>query len=589
MQQRIAAAARALAAKPALNVHFGMAKASRDEALLLPLLNGADADEVTLLRGTADKAALQYRFHDAGLHGALRPADALSALAFDALEQVRVEWCGAHYLQGVRHNLAFKLEADALAQGFFRQRAESLPAIAHSLAMAVREFLLHGDVPSAMQPLIREWQNELNIKAAPLLNALLHRQHDQRQFAETALEMIAALDLKLVHQANLNPQEEGTPGEELGESPQEQQQEQEELTPLTSSGGDSSAVAQAGTLPAGLGEGESEPQHGHDTPAPPRDAPAHAIPNLPPAYHAYSQTQDEIVHASQLASSEELEQLNVQLEQKLVQFQALVSRLAGRLQRFLMAQQAREWSFDEEDGMIDSRRLARLIVRPDMVHIFKREKQTAFRDTVVTLLIDNSGSMRGRPITIAALSASILARTLERCGVKVEVLGFTTRDWKGGQAHKAWVKAGRPAHPGRLNDLRHIIYKSADTPWRKTRKNMGLMLKDGLLKENIDGEAILWACERLLARPEERRILMVISDGAPVDDSTLSANSGNYLDLHLREVIAKVEHELPIELLAIGIGHDVTRYYSHAVTISDIEKLGETMTKELTQLFAQRK
>jgi cobaltochelatase CobT len=306
-------------------------------------------------------------------------------------------------------------------------------------------------------------------------------------------------------------------------------------------------------------------------------------------YHAYTTQFDERIAASQLATPSELEHLRKQLDQKLVQFQSVTARLANRLQRLLMARQARRWIFDEEDGIIDNRKLARVIIHPEAERLYKREQDTEFRDTVVTLLIDNSGSMRGRPITIAALSADIISRTLERCGVKVEVLGFTTREWKGGNAYKQWVKDGRPAHPGRLNDLRHIIYKPADMSWRKSHKNLGLMLKDGILKENIDGEAILWACDRLMARTEQRRILMVISDGAPVDDSTLSVGGGSYLDVHLREVIARVENHMPIELVAIGIGHDVTRYYKRAVTISEIDKLGETMTEQLVALFEERK
>lgn len=590
-QQRFAAATRALANEPQLTVKFGIAATfTPARTVTLPALSDpADSEERQLIRGSGDQAALRRRYHNYALHQRLRPADALSALAFDWLENVRIEWLGAAHMQGVRANLAHKLELDALHQGYFRRRTESLPAIAANLAMAVRESVLTGDAPAAMIPMIREWQNELNIKAPKLLRALPQQAHDQQGFAKLVLEMIEKLDLKVAHQSSLLPEENREGNNDQNELPQEQTGETEELTPLMQSSGESAPIGQAGLLPAGLGEREMPPASMENALAPPRTLPSHSIPNTPPPYHSYVNTEDEIIRASQLATPQEMEHLSVQLEQKLVQFQALTTRLAGRLQRFLMARQAREWSFDEEEGVIDSRRLARLIVRPDMVHIFKREKQTSFRDTVVTLLIDNSGSMRGRPITIAALSASILARTLERCGVKVEVLGFTTREWKGGNAYKQWLKAGRPPHPGRLNDLRHIIYKSADTPWRKTRKNLALMLKDGLLKENIDGEAILWACERLLARPEERRILMVISDGAPVDDSTLSTNSGNYLDQHLREVIARVENSLPIELLAIGIGHDVTRYYSHAVTISDIEKLGETMTKELIQLFAERK
>jgi cobaltochelatase CobT len=306
------------------------------------------------------------------------------------------------------------------------------------------------------------------------------------------------------------------------------------------------------------------------------------------AYHVYTKDYDEIVSAHDLATPSELEYLRSQLDERLSQFKTITAKLASKLQRLLLARQARSWIYDESDGMIDNKKLARLIIHPDYEFIYKREKDTEFRDTVVTLLIDNSGSMRGRPITIAALSADIISRTLERCGVKVEVLGFTTREWKGGLSYKQWMKDGKPKEPGRLNDLRHIVYKSADASYRKASKNFGLMLKDGILKENIDGEAIEWACDRLLKRPEERRILMMISDGAPVDDSTLSTNTSTYLDTHLRDVIAKVENSMPIELVAIGIGHDVTRYYKRAVTISDINKLGETMTEQLTELFSKK-
>jgi cobaltochelatase CobT len=303
-------------------------------------------------------------------------------------------------------------------------------------------------------------------------------------------------------------------------------------------------------------------------------------------YQAYTKEFDEIIAADKLVSKEELTQLRAQLDQKLSALNTLPNKLANKLQRLLMAKQARRWLVDQEEGVLNASRLPQLIANPHYPLLYKYEEETEFKDTIVTLLLDNSGSMRGRPITLAALSADVLTRTLERCGVKTEVLGFTTRDWKGGSSRKHWVEKGSQANPGRLNDLRHIIYKSADTPWLKACKNLGLMLKEGMLKENIDGEAILWAHERLLARPEERRILMVISDGAPVDDSTLSLNHASYLDLHLREVIAQIEKYSEVELLAIGIGHDVTRYYTHAVTISDADHLSETMVEELTKLFA---
>jgi len=292
-----------------------------------------------------------------------------------------------------------------------------------------------------------------------------------------------------------------------------------------------------------------------------------------------------VIAATELCDADELARLRGYLDQQLVHLQSTVSKLANRLQRRLMAQQSRSWDFDQEEGILDAARLARVIVNPTLSLSYKSERETDFRDTVVTLLIDNSGSMRGRPISIAAISADILARTLERCGVKTEILGFTTRAWKGGQSRETWLAAGRPPQPGRLNDIRHIVYKRADEPWRRARNSLGLMMREGLLKENIDGEALMWAHARLVARPEERRILMVISDGAPVDDSTLSVNSGSYLERQLRQVIGWIESKSPVELVAIGIGHDVTRYYARAVTIMDVEQLGGTIIEQLAALF----
>lgn len=315
--------------------------------------------------------------------------------------------------------------------------------------------------------------------------------------------------------------------------------------------------------------------------------PNRPLSDLPPHfdYRIFTDRFDEVVEATELCDEEELGRLRSYLDQQLVHLQGAVTKLANRLQRRLMAQQSRSWDFDQEEGLLDAARLARVIINPAHSLSYKVEKDTEFKDTVVTLLIDNSGSMRGRPISIAAISADILARTLERCGVKVEILGFTTRAWKGGQSRERWLSEGRPPHPGRLNDLRHIVYKRADEPWRRARRNLGLMMREGLLKENIDGEALLWAHNRLIGRAEERRILMVISDGAPVDDSTLSVNSGTYLERHLRQVIAWIESRSPVELIAIGIGHDVTRYYSRAVTIMDAEQLGGTMIEQLASLF----
>jgi cobaltochelatase CobT len=331
-------------------------------------------------------------------------------------------------------------------------------------------------------------------------------------------------------------------------------------------------------------EGEGDDEESRESRRPPVHGEAQ---HRGPDYKAFTNKVDEMVLAEELCEPEELERLRAYLDKQLQHMSAIVARLANRLQRRLMAQQNRSWEFDIEEGMLDPARLSRIIIDPQQPLSFKREKDTDFRDTVVTLLLDNSGSMRGRPITVAATCADILARTLERCGVKVEILGFTTRAWKGGQSRESWLQAGKPANPGRLNDLRHIVYKAADAPWRRARRNLGLMMREGLLKENIDGEALDWAHKRLLARTEQRRILMMISDGAPVDDSTLSVNAGNYLEKHLRYIIEEIETRSPVELIAIGIGHDVTRYYRRAVTIVDAEELGGAMTEKLAELFAE--
>jgi cobaltochelatase CobT len=343
-----------------------------------------------------------------------------------------------------------------------------------------------------------------------------------------------------------------------------------------------SADAPVGESPEESDDGES------DEAAEARRPPAGGADQRGTDYKAFNPRFDEIVAAEDLCEPEELERLRSYLDKQLNNLSSVVARLANRLQRRLMAQQNRAWEFDLEEGMLDPARLVRVVIDPQQPLSFKREKDTDFRDTVVTLLMDNSGSMRGRPITVAATCADILARTLERCGVKVEILGFTTRAWKGGQSRENWLQAGKPANPGRLNDLRHIIYKSADAPWRRARKNLGLMMREGLLKENIDGEALDWAHKRLLGRSEQRRILMMISDGAPVDDSTLSVNPGNYLERHLRAVIEEIETRSPVELIAIGIGHDVTRYYRRAVTIVDAEELGGAMTEKLAELFSDK-
>jgi cobaltochelatase CobT len=559
IKNAIAATTRALSAKHKLTVEFGQKAAD----VMLPALAEVPAPEVLpLIRGEADHAALTIRHHNGTLHTNLRPGGPEGSI-FDMLENIRVEAYGGQNLQGVQYNLTQR----------FGQRKQGSK-------------LLAGLEQQARQALISANSSDADAKIQPVFEKMRDQLGNQTRFAALSMELISLLpQVGQSLERGDNPAQQST-DDNTAATPEMQQTETNTASPGTPQDGATEPVT-AMVKPGGLSgeETETKPDETASTKRSPYPF-GHNDPETTREYHTYTTQFDETVSAAALATPAELDHLRHQLDQKLSQFQTVTTKLANRLQRLLLARQARRWIFDEEDGIIDSKKLARVIVHPDYGQIYKREKDTEFRDTVISLLIDNSGSMRGRPITIAALSADILSRTLERCGVKVEILGFTTREWKGGNAYKQWVKSGKPAHPGRLNDLRHIVYKSADASWRKSRKKLGLMLKDGILKENIDGEAILWACERLLSRPEQRRILMVISDGAPVDDTTLSTNGGNYLDMHLREVIARVENQMPIELVAIGIGHDVTRYYKRAVTISDIDKLGETMTEQLVKLFS---
>ena len=577
---------RALVADKAITVAFPGAATKPD--IVLPAFAEMPSNEaLPSIRGQADHAALALRYHDARQHEAARPPTKTASTAFDLLENIRIETMGGLDKSGVRYNLAKRYERECMQQNLHPENMSMLQL----LELQARRHIQNMPVPDFLARASENAERGMK-QAMPVLTKMQASVDNQAQFAALTIELIDILAEALGTVKGEPAKGESTNADPESTSDSEKQDTQTSMSaPVSSSGETTSEPSELPAKAGGMSSEEAMIDKGEkvsvspQTPYPYNHNDDKASTK---AYHAYTKEYDEIILASGLASHTELENLRHQLDQKLGQFQSITARLASRLQRFLLAKQARHWIFDEDDGIIDSRKLTRVIVHPEYEQIYKREKDTDFRDTVVTLLIDNSGSMRGRPITIAALSADIISRTLERCGVKVEVLGFTTKEWKGGNSYKRWMKEGRVAHPGRLNDLRHIIYKSADTSWRKSRKNLGLMLKEGILKENIDGEAILWACERLLARPEQRRILMVISDGAPVDDSTLSLNNGSYLDQNLREVIAKVENSLPIELVAIGIGHDVTRYYKRAVTISEIDKLGETMTEQLVKLFGER-
>jgi len=583
IKNSISAATRALSGKRDLQIEFTNGNSAAD-VVLPAMLDSRLPNSLDSIRGHADQAALFIRHHDPVIHQQFRPTQAASAELFDSLEEIRIETLGSADMEGVKYNLFRRFELESIQQALNPDKISFLEKI----QLQARRHIQNLEIPSFFYAALAKQANEIKT-VLPLLEQMRFHVSNQSDFSSLSLNLIEML----THSANNNGKKHKSENEHSKTLENEQSQENSsgQTAEQNSSYSENSESMSQSAQAASMLVQQAVMQKGADanvdnsSPYPFNHS---ATVFKEPDYHAYTKNFDEIITANQLATLTELESLRSQLDQKLTQFQTVTARLANRLQRLLLGKQARTWLFDEDDGMIDSRKLSRVITQPDYDQVYKREKDTDFRDTVVTLLIDNSGSMRGRPITIAALSADIISRTLDRCGVKVEILGFTTKEWKGGLAYKNWVNEGKPAHPGRLNDLRHIIYKPADVSWRKSRKNIGLMLKDGLLKENIDGEAILWACDRLLARPEQRRILMVISDGAPVDDSTLSSNNGGYLDAHLREVIAKVENKLPIELVAIGIGHDVTRYYKRAVTISEIDKLGETMTEQLVSLFSKR-
>jgi len=550
--------------------------------------------DIAVTRGLGDSMALKRACHDTRIHTRLAPEGKQARAVFDAIEQARVESIGSRRMAGVADNIGVMLEDKYTKANLADVRDQSEAPLEEALALMVREKLTGRPVPRSGERLVGLWRDWIEEKSGGVLEGLAGKLDDQQAFARLVRDMLASMNM----------------AEELADEQQNDETENEESEPQgdessEDGGQDESGGEQAQPEDA---EASSEDEQAGETEATDADAddvtddddadaetPGEArrkdnpFTNLPKEidYKVFTTAFDETVGAEELCDEEELDRLRAFLDKQLSNLSGVVGRLANRLQRRLMAQQNRSWDFDLEEGYLDPARLVRVILDPMQPLSFKQERDTKFRDTVVTLVLDNSGSMRGRPITVAATCADILARTLERCGVSVEILGFTTRAWKGGQAREKWLKDGKPPNPGRLNDLRHIIYKSADTPWRRARRNLGLMMREGLLKENIDGEALLWAHSRLIGRPEQRKILMMISDGAPVDDSTLSVNPGNYLERHLRGVIELIETRSPVELLAIGIGHDVTRYYRRAVTIVDAEELAGAMTEQLASLFGE--
>lgn len=556
-----------------------------------------NAHDAAVLRGHADSMALRLACHDPAVHRRIQPTGDVARAVFDAVEQARVEALGGNRMSGVRSNLTAML-TDRYHRGPYADITDRADApIEDAVALMVRERLTGQAPPPDARKIVELWRDFIEKRADGDLSRLVESIEDQKAFGQITRELLSSLEMG--EESSLESDEE-TDQDDRSDGQDEQAGDEGDTREDESQQGATEVEAEISDeeLPESATESETGPPADMPEDSDLGDADEAAEPWQPrnppgldksgPEYHAYTTKFDEEVLAEDLCDAEELTRLRSYLDKQLSHLQGVVSRLANRLQRRLLAQQNRAWEFDLEEGVLDPARLSRVVTDPTAALSFKRERDTEFRDTVVSLVIDNSGSMRGRPITVAATCADILARTLERCGVKVEVLGFTTRAWKGGQSRETWLGSGKPAAPGRLNDLRHIIYKSADAPWRRARRNLGLMMREGLLKENIDGEALDWAHKRLLARPEARKILMMISDGAPVDDSTLSVNAGNYLERHLRHIISEIENRSPVELIAIGIGHDVTRYYRRAVTIVDAEELGGVMTEKLAELFSEK-
>jgi cobaltochelatase CobT len=589
-------AVRAIAGKPGLEVTFSADRPilTQEKARLANLPRLPTKRDIAVARGQGDAMAMRLASHDPDTHKKRAPAEPDARAAFDALEQARVEALGCVRMPGMVGNIHEMLEDRLFRSNFAEVSAKDDAPLAEALGLILRERIAGVHVPPSGNAIVEIWRREIEEKAGTSLTTLLSKFEDQDLFSRASRQLLR--DLNLVPDGDLDDGE--SDESEDGEDQDPERGEDADKTPEQGEGDSEDADAEQDETP-GSSEDQGDVEGSESEMSDSEDENAEAgedAPNTPPGHNAekfanqlnykiFTQKFDEIVKASDLCPPEELEQLRTLLDKQLESLAGAVARLANKLQRRLMAQQNRSWEFDLEEGILDTARLTRVVTDPLQALSFKVERDTDFRDTVVTLLLDNSGSMRGRPITIAAICGDILARTLERCGVKVEILGFTTRAWKGGKSREAWLEAGRPPNPGRVNDIRHIVYKAADEPWRHARRNLGLMMREGLLKENIDGEALQWAQKRLIARPENRRILMVISDGAPVDDSTQSVNAGNYLEAHLRQVIEEIETRSPIQLVAVGIGHDVTRYYRRAVTLLDAEELAGALTDELAALF----
>ena len=579
LKEAITSATRALSQDPELEVGFGGMPTSGNKLVLSN--PPSKKSDLASYRGEADSLACSIRFSDKNIHtdtGSLKINKLIKSM-----EDIRVEILGSLKYEGVASNLRAKFENKCKSILLLEEAKEEL--LEPALDASLRQLLLKDKLSTTQSKIIKPWKKSLNEKELQFKKEFLESLEDQIGFSETAR--------RLLHELGIDKEDKEKEEDQDPNDSQDSDTEENEANTAEEEMSQEPDMTQEMDSPE-LSEEEMELEESDEDSI--VDENQEALTNsswlerlveqtLNFEYKVYSRDFDEESLAEEMCSPEELQRLRKHLDQLMGPSKSTISKLAHRLQRFLMAQQNRSWEFNKEEGLLDSSRLHKIILDPVTPLSYKVEKDTEFRDTVVSILVDSSGSMRGRSMTVAAICADIISTTLERCNVKTEVLGFTTKQWKGGESRKRWVEAGKPENPGRLNDLRHIIFKSADTSWRRGQKNFGLMLREGLLKENVDGEALIWAHDRLAKRQEQRKILMVISDGAPVDDSTLSTNPNNYLDLHLRQVIHSIETQSPVKLIAIGIGHDVTRYYQKAVTIHRAEELGGVMLDQLTDLF----
>ena len=588
-KRALSSTVKAIAEDKEIEVIFGNNSTSSEEKIILPEINNVfDLDNIASIRGAADNEALIYKYRNKDTYSEFLPNKEKNKKIYESLENTRIQILGSKYMRGVKSNLLSLYEKNCNEKNYSNVTSQSDLEIEHALEIYLKKKIDTNIVPKSASHALSYWSKWLDSKVGTSIDDLLENVDNQEKFAKLANKLIS--DLKL-YDTNENKDEseddnKGQQTEELDNPDIDETESQSSMSDDDMENTEEEVQSEESELP--VDENNEEMQDLEDDGSEnvkPQYKESKSVETILSEYMVYSNKYDEIITAQDLCEDEELNRLRKYLDQQLKSFQTIISRLANRLQRKLLAKQNRSWEFNIEEGLLDTSRLTRVITDPFYSLSFKKEKDTDFKDTVVSLLIDNSGSMRGRPITVAAMSADILARTLEKCGVKVEILGFTTKAWKGGKSRESWMQNNKPPSPGRLNDLRHIIYKAADEPWRRSKKNLGLMMREGLLKENIDGEALLWAHKRLQNRYEARKILMVISDGAPVDDSTLSVNSGNYLEKHLRGAINWIENKSDVQLLAVGIGHDVTRYYKKAVTIVDAEQLADVMTEQLVDLF----